>query len=40
MQNVDAVWELDEFQTLLEVAEAITGVAKDSANSTGVSLQF
>ena len=30
MQNVDAVWELDEFQTLLEAAEAITGVAKDS----------
>ena len=40
MQNVDAVWELDEFQTLLEVAEAITGVAKDSANSTVVSLQI
>ena len=40
MQNVDAVWELDEFQTLLEVAEAITGVAKDSANSTLVSLQI
>ena len=40
MQNVDAVWELDEFQTLLEVAEAITGVAKDSADSTGVSLQI
>ena len=40
MQNVDAVWELDEFQTLLEAAEAITGVAKDSANSTLVSLQI
>ena len=40
MQNVDAVWELDEFQTLLEAAEAITGVAKDSENSTLVSLQI
>ena len=40
MQNVDAVWELDEFRTLLEAAEAITGVAKDSENSTLVSLQI
>ena len=40
MQNVDAVWELDEFQTLLEAAEAITGVAKDSGSSTLVSLQI
>ena len=40
MQNVDAVWELDEFQTLLEAAEVITGVAKDSENSTLVSLQI
>ena len=40
MQNVDAVWELDEFQTLLEAAEAITGVAKDSGGSTLVSLQI
>ena len=40
MQNVDAVWELDEFQTLLEAAEAITGVAKDPENSTLVSLQI
>ncbi len=40
MQNVDAVWELDEFQTLLEAAEAITGVGKDSENSTLVSLQI
>ena len=40
MQNVDAVWELDEFQTLLEAAEAITGVAKDSEKSTLVSLQI
>ena len=40
IQNVDAVWELDEFQTLLEAAEAITGVTKDYENSTLVSLQI
>tara|TARA_B100000902_G_scaffold26376_1_gene31782 strand:+ start:7098 stop:9668 length:2571 start_codon:yes stop_codon:yes gene_type:complete len=40
IQNVDAVWELDEFQTLMKAAEAITGVVKESGNSTLVSLQI
>tara|TARA_B100001778_G_scaffold121581_1_gene99868 strand:- start:1841 stop:4411 length:2571 start_codon:yes stop_codon:yes gene_type:complete len=40
IQNVDAVWELDEFQTLLEAAESITGVTKDYENSNLISLQI
>ena len=40
IQNVDAVWELDEFQKLLESAEETTGVSKDAGHSTLISLQI
>ena len=40
IQNVDAVWELDEFQKLLESAEETTGVSKDTGHSTLISLQI
>ena len=40
IQNVDAVWELDEFQKLLESAEKITGVSRGSDTSALISLQI
>jgi|TARA_B100001094_G_scaffold194835_1_gene188789 alanyl-tRNA synthetase len=40
IQNVDAVWELDEFQKLLESAEEITGVSRDSDINALISLQI
>ncbi len=40
IQNVDAVWELDEFQKLLESAEETAGVSKDAGHSTLISLQI
>ncbi len=40
IQNVDAVWELDEFQTLLSSAKRITGVQEKPDVNVLISLQI